>query len=288
MKLPFSYQENVLLKDFSTFGIGGPATFFSVPKSVEEMQVIINFCYQKGLRYFILGKGSNCLFDDRGFDGLVILNGIDYLIQKDNLFSAGAGYSFARLGKQTARLGFSGLEFASGIPATVGGAVFMNAGANQQETFTHLKKVLFLSEQGDLKIFEKDQLVYSYRSSIFQKNKGIIIEAEFELDPNEQAKEFQKKNLDYRLKTQPYKDKSAGCVFRNCEKGAAGALIDQAGLKGFRVGGIEVSQMHANFIVNKDQGKASEVLELIKTIKEKIHEIHGVELEEEIRWVPYK
>ena len=132
--LPFPHKLHIPLSEFSTFGIGGPARYFSEVRTVEEMQERLSWCAARAIAVHILGKGSNSLFDDRGFNGLVILNRIDMLTQAENCFTAGSGYSFPRLGGLTARKGFSGLEFASGIPATVGGAIYMNAGANGKET----------------------------------------------------------------------------------------------------------------------------------------------------------
>lgn len=286
--LPFPHLRQALLKDYSTFGIGGPASYFTQVHSVEELQGIIRFCYTTGLRYFLLGKGSNCLFDDRGYEGLVILNRIDYLKQQGTIFDVGAGYSFARLGGQTARLGYSGLEFASGIPATVGGALYMNAGANGKETADALNQVTMINEQGDVVLLKKNELSFAYRFSSMQQMKGAIVSAHFELIPTFNAKEVQKEIVNYRLRTQPYGEKSIGCVFRNLSCSSAGALIDKAGLKGLSIGDAEVSQVHANFIVNKNTASAQNVLDLICMIKEKVYSQHGVHLEEEIRLVPYK
>lgn len=248
---------------------------------------MIAFCHTHNLPYFILGKGSNTLFDDRGFNGLVIHNRIDTLKIEGNIVTAGSGYGFARLGGQTARLGMSGLEFASGIPATVGGAIYMNAGANGKETKDALQSVLYVKENGEIVSYRKEELEFSYRTSSFQKWKGAIVEGVFALTPCVEAKDVQKEILDYRLKTQPYKDKSAGCAFRNPQGGAAGKLIDECGGKGMLVGGAGVSEKHANFIINKGGAKASDILALIAEIKEKVLKERGIHLEEEIRYVPY-
>ncbi len=288
VNLPFPHQKEILLSKYSTFGIGGAARFFASAHTKEEMQQMLQVSSDLGLRVFILGKGSNTLFDDRGFDGLVILNKIDYLkMEEGEIFRAGSGYSFARLGGITARLGVTGLEFASGIPATVGGAIYMNAGANGQETFDTLLEVGFLSSKGESLNLKKADLQFGYRTSSFQKMEGAIVEGIFQLKPSISAKETQKKILNYRLKTQPYKEKSAGCAFRNPEGEAAGKLIDTCGLKGVSVGGAQVCPLHANFIVNSTQAKAQDVLALIQKVKETVYEQKGVLLEEEIRFVSY-
>ncbi len=235
----------------------------------------------------ILGKGSNCLFDDRGFDGLVILNKIAFCEFEGPLVHVGAGYSFSLLGTQTARKGWSGLEFASGIPGSVGGAVYMNAGASGAEVCNPLVEVTYVSELGEIQTLARDQIDFSYRFSAFQNRKGAIASAKFLLQPSEEARTKQLGIIDYRTRTQPYGDKSAGCVFRNPQPHSAGALIQQSGLKGKRIGGAEVSTLHANFIVNKDNATSQDILELAAYVKEAVKEKTGVDLEMEIRCIPY-
>lgn len=275
------------LKELSTFGIGGPAKYFIEISSIEDMQGLLAFCDKEGLDYLVIGKGSNCLFDDKGFDGLAILNKISFCRFEGHKVHVGSGYSFSLLGVQTARKGLAGLEFASGIPATVGGAVYMNAGANGQETKDYLVEVAYVNERGELEILPKEKLHFSYRTSSFQSRKGAIVAATFQLMPCAEARKKQLTIIDYRTKTQPYGEKSAGCVFRNPMAGSAGALIEKSGLKGQGIGGAEVSEMHANFIINKEGAKASDVLELARHVQEKVKEHMGIELEMEIRCIPY-
>lgn len=287
MFLPFPHQRERLLKDFSTFGIGGPARYFAEARTSLELQEMLLFATRASLKVFILGKGSNSLFDDRGFNGLVILNRIDYLKQHENAFCAGAGYSFARLGGVSARTGWSGLEFASGIPASVGGAIYMNAGANGAETAATLFEVGYVTEEGELQRLPRHALDFGYRSSSFQKWGGAIVEGVFHLTPSTSAKTIQKRLLDYRLKTQPYGEKSAGCAFRNPSNASAGKLIEECGLKGETIGGACVSPLHGNFIVNKGGAHAKDVLDLMQKIKEQIYQKKGIVLEEEVRYVAY-
>ena len=286
MELPFQCDKP--LRELSTFGIGGPARFFLEVHKIEEMQAAIRFCYEQKLPFFILGKGSNSLFDDRGFDGVVLLNKISFCQFEWPLVHVGAGYSFSLLGTQTARKGWSGLEFASGIPGSVGGAIFMNAGANGAECCETLFDVTFVTEKGDIEVLKRDQIAFSYRTSSFQQRKGAIVSAKFLLQPSEEARQKQLGIIEYRTRTQPYGDKSAGCVFRNPEDGKAGALIQQSGLKGKRIGGAEVSMRHANFIVNREGASARDILELAAFVKHTVKEKTGVELEMEIRSVPYQ
>ncbi len=286
---PLKIQEGKPLKEVCTFGIGGPAHLYVETRTVEEMQSAFIYCTERNVPYFILGKGSNCLFDDRGFAGLVIHNKIDFKEENpDGLFHVGSGYNFSLFGSQTAREGWSGLEFASGIPGTVGGAVFMNAGANGRETCDSLISVDFLSFEGNFQIYKKDHLQFAYRSSSFQSMNGGIVAATFALKPSKEARQKQIEIITYRKKTQPYGDKSAGCIFRNPVNGHAGALIDQSALKGTKIGGAKVSEIHANFIVNENNATAKDVLELIENIIRRVKNQTGIDLESEVRYIPYE
>ena len=281
-------QRGKLLSALSTFGIGGPARYYVEAKQPLEAREAIEWALAGKVPVFILGKGSNCLFDDRGFDGLILHNKIDFCEFSEESVYVGAGYSFSLLGVQTARRGFSGLEFASGIPGTVGGAVFMNAGANSQETKDSLSQVHFLGMDGEEKLFLSQDLQFSYRFSPFQTMPGCILAARFSLTNKAEARQKQFSILEYRLKTQPYKEKSAGCIFRNPTSDlSAGALIDRCGFKGAVSGGARVSEMHANFIVNAAGASSADVLTLIQQIQEKVAEKSGIHLEPEVRRIPF-
>jgi UDP-N-acetylmuramate dehydrogenase len=282
------FQNQRRLSEFSTFGIGGPIAQFTEVTTSMEMEEALRWADRQKMPFLVLGKGSNCLFSDEGFSGLAILNKIDFSVWGENFVHAGSGHSFALLGVQSARKGFSGLEFASGIPATVGGAVFMNAGANGQETCQALSKVHYLYPDGTRKEFSREELAYAYRHSPFQSLQGVILSAEFQLQFSASARKKQLEIVDYRLKTQPYKEKSIGCIFRNpALNQPAGALIDACGLKGFKVGGAKVSEMHANFIVNAHGATAKDVVELIEAVRQKVFEKTGVHLEPEVRLIGF-
>lgn len=282
------FQPERLLKELTTFGIGGAARYFIEIKHISHMQEVLAFCQTHQLPFFILGKGSNVLFDDQGFNGLVIANRIDFFESPSpGIFHVGAGYSFSLLGTQTARQGWTGLEFASGIPASVGGAVYMNAGANGYETCQTLLSVDFIDETGHLHVLPREHIHFKYRQSDFQQRPGAIVGATFQLLPDETARESQLKIIQYRKKTQPYGDKSAGCFFTNPACGSAGALIDQLGLKGTRVGGAEVSTLHANFIINTGTASCQDILHLAQLIKKAAKEKYDIDLESEVRYVPY-
>jgi len=270
-------------------GIGGPARYFAVAETVEQMREALIECRRRRLAFMILGKGSNTLFDDRGFNGAVIQNRIDFLESpEEGLFYAGGGFSFSLLGVKTARLGYAGLEFASGIPGSVGGAVFMNAGANGQQTSDTLVSVEFLDEKGEFFCCPKEKLQFAYRSSSFQKRRGAIVGATFSLEKVEGARKRQLEIIAYRKETQPYSEMSAGCIFRNPEEGHAGALIEECGLKGSAVGGAKVSPQHANFIVNASCATAEDVKALIEKVRREVKEKRGVALKSEVRCIPYE
>jgi len=275
-------QQGRRLSEFSTFGIGGPIEAFVEVRSVVDVQEAFAWANTQHLPVLVVGKGSNCLFSDAHFPGLVLLNKIDHCTIEGQNVVVGAGYSFSLLGVQTARKNLSGLEFASGIPATVGGAVFMNAGANGQETCEVLTAVEYVHADGRVQEFR--DLAFGYRTSPFQQMSGCITAARFCLRDHAEARKNQLEIVDRRMKTQPLKDKSAGCVFRNPAPGvSAGALIDQCGLKGLAVGGAKVSEVHANFLVNDNAATAHDVLELIARVQETVLQKTGQHLEPEIR-----
>lgn len=283
-----SLRENVLLKECCTFGIGGPARYFIEARQIDQMQDAIKWCQSRSIPYMILGKGSNCLFDDKGYDGAVILNKIDFLTETSpGHFHVGAGHSFAHLGVYTARKGWSGLEFASGIPASVGGAVYMNAGANGKETCETLSSVDYVNEEGEFEVISRAALEFSYRTSPFQKRGGAIVGATFALSQKEDARKLQIEIVNKRKNTQPYGDMSAGCIFLNPTCASAGALIDKCGLKGLSVGGAQVSHVHANFLINGGQATCMDMLALIELVKRRVKDETGIELHSEVRHIPY-
>jgi len=276
------------LKELTTFGIGGTADYFIEVHEVAAMQEALLFCRARQLPYFILGKGSNLLFDDRGFSGMVIANRISFLNKiNEETWHVGGGYSFSLLGSQTARQGWSGLEFASGIPGSVGGAVYMNAGANGSETCQTLISVDFVSPDGQFHSLPKSELSFGYRFSSFQQREGAIVGATFRLSKEAEARQKQLDIIQYRKKTQPYDAKSAGCIFRNPPCGHAGALIEQSGLKGKKIGGAEVSTVHANFLINSENASTADILHLIAYVQQEVKAHTGFKLEHEVRCIPF-
>ncbi|ANH78777.1 UDP-N-acetylmuramate dehydrogenase [Candidatus Chlamydia sanziniae] len=288
LHFPFSVRRSVWLNKYSTFRIGGPANYFKAVYSVDEACEVIRFLNLIDYPFIILGKGSNCLFDDRGFDGFVLYNAIhgkEFL--SDNYVKAYSGLSFSALGKSTICHGYSGLEFAIGIPGSVGGAIFMNAGTLKHEVASVVKHVETINAQGEIQSYTSDKLEFSYRSSRFHSNREFILSATFELSKDPSAFYQSKCSLQHRLSTQPYTQFSAGCIFRNPQGISAGKLIDEAGLKGLSVGGAQVSQLHGNFIVNTGRATAQEVIELIQVIQSTL-KTRGIDLKKEIRIIPYR
>lgn len=280
-------QKNKLLSEISTFKVGGPAKYYAKVTSQQEFQSLIPFLQQEKMPFLVVGKGSNLLFDDRGFDGLIIHNTINWLNRDNHLLSVSSGYSFALLGTQIARKGYSGLEFASGIPGSVGGAVFMNAGASGKETADSLTSVTFLHLFGEMQVYKKEEIEFSYRFSSFQKMEGFILSAEFHLQKDPEARKRQIELALQRKKTQPLWEHSAGCIFRNPPVNSAGKLIEEAGLKGFQIGGAKVSDLHANFIVNVEKATAKDILSLIDYVKNGVREKKKVSLVPEVRYIPF-
>lgn len=282
-------ETNKPLFEFCTFRIGGPAKYFVEVRSLEEVQDAIAFAQEHKEKYFVLGKGSNCLFDDRGYNGLVIynrLNSIKYL--GEGRISAESGASFAQLGMRASREKLGGLEFSIGIPGSVGGAIFMNAGASGRQVSDVVSHVEFLNQEKELKKLDREELRFSYRYSCFHTFWGFIYKVHFLLYPNKNAQKVQKEFIDYRMNTQPYDRPSAGCVFTNPTTISAGKLIQSLGLKGKQCGSAQISEKHANFIINKNgKATAADVLELIERIQEAVYKETGIRLNTEIRYVPF-
>lgn len=284
---PFPVKQHISLKKYSTFRIGGPALFFKELTSIEEAQKVFSFLYQTSFPFFILGRGSNCLFDDDGFQGLVLYNKIqEKLFINDQLIRVGSGNSFSRLGQYLSLNHFSGLEFACGIPGSVGGAVYMNAGIGSMDTYSVLESVEVITAAGKIHSYKAKDLNYGYRTSPFQEHQEFITAAVFRIVRSSQAAQNMHNLLQKRLKSQPYMYPSAGCVFKNPSvQLSAGRLIDQAGLKGLSCGGAQISEQHGNFIINTNNATAADVRNLIHNVQAQL-QIVNVQLEEELIIVP--
>ena len=281
-------SQNKNLSEFSTFSIGGPASFLIEVCDFVEMKQAFCFAKEKKLPFFILGKGSNILFDDKGFKGVVIKNNIDFITQIESTFIIGAGSSLSLFAKKCAKENMTGLEFAFGIPATVGGAIYMNAAAKDMAISDSLESVFFMHENGEIEKIEKKDLSFSYRKSSFQNMKGAIVAGRFKLKKDESSYERLLSWHKKRKKTQPLEAKSLGCIFRNPENISAGELIEECDLKDVRRGNAVVSSKHGNFILNESNATSADVKELIGYIKKVVEEKRQVKLQEEIRFLLYE
>ncbi|KAI8020511.1 UDP-N-acetylenolpyruvoylglucosamine reductase [Camellia lanceoleosa] len=247
------------------------------------------YCHENSLRSMIIGKGSNCLFDDLGFDGCVILNQIGFLERiEPGMFRVGSGFRFNHLGILCSNEGFTGLEFAGGIPGTVGGAAYMNAGANGQETADVIDSIEIVTTDGKFQILNRTDLNFGYRTSPFQDMEDLaaIVAVTFQLKHSESARRRQQEYLERGFQGQCPLPKGGGCGPRQIYKAYyAAELIERAGLKGHRVGGAMVSNIHANFFINSGGSTSEDMLELINLVKEMVYQKFGIQLKEEVLYV---
>ena len=285
---PLKISENILLSRYSTFAIGGPAKYLLEVDSIEEMRHALLFAKREKIPLIIVGKGSNSLFNDRGFNGLVIINRIQFIKNEGLIYHVGSGVNFSYLGHYLTKRGLGGLEFSLGIPGSVGGAVFMNAGALDSEVQDYLLHVGYIDYEGNYKILRKDELEFSYRFSSFQRMEGVLVSASFQLEEDAGSRKRALEFLDKRMKTQPYKADSCGCIFRNpSEEISAGQLIDECHLKGYAIGGASISFNHANFIVNENKASSEDILRLINYVQLVVLKEKNIKLETELRVVAY-
>lgn len=282
-------RENEPLSNHTTIKVGGPAEIFVEPDSIDKLLKTMELIQKYQLPWRVIGRGSNLLVSDDGIAGVVIKlgKGMDNLEIDGTKVRVGAGYSFIVLANALGRKGLSGFEFAGGIPGSVGGAVYMNAGAHGSDVSKILEKARVLFPDGTIKWLSNDEMEYSYRTSILQKKRpGIVLEAVFQLQEGDRdaiALEM-KKHRTYRRDTQPVKP-CCGSVFRNPLPEHAGKLIQDANLKGYSIGGAQISELHGNFIVNNGNAKAGDVLALIKYMKDTVLERNGIEMHTEVEIV---
>ncbi|NLC51695.1 MAG: UDP-N-acetylmuramate dehydrogenase [Firmicutes bacterium] len=278
-------RVNEPLSRHTTLKVGGPAAIFVEPIDRLDIQNVLRFDYQHKLPYFVIGNGSNLLARDEGFKGIVLKlsHSFCYLRCIGELAVVGAGTPLPPLVTKVAEKGLAGLEFACGIPGTVGGAAYMNAGAHGKEIGELLEEVVMVSKEGESKI-AATELSFGYRYCSIQKIEGLITEVSLKLSPGEPYVIRQKIELlqQVRKKKQP-RLPNAGSVFRNPPQCSAGHLIEEAGLKGLRIGDAQISEIHANFIVNLGKARASDIFALISAVREKVKEKFGIDLELEIK-----
>ena len=275
------------MKNHTTFRIGGPADALALPKTPEEVAEVVRFCHEHAQSYYVLGNGSNLLVSDEGYRGLVLQlyrNFNDIQVNGETI-TVQSGAMLAAVARTAYQTGLTGLEFASGIPGTIGGAVVMNAGAFGGEMKNVLKEVTVLTKEGEVLVIPAKALELGYRTSVIPKNGWIVLGAVLQLKKGDQEQILARMEelKEQRITKQPLDLPSAGSTFKRPEGYFAGKLIMDAGLRGFTVGGAQVSEKHCGFVVNRGNATAADVWELICEVKRRVKEMTGVELEPEVK-----
>lgn len=289
---PDKVKRNEPMNRHTTFRVGGTADYFVLPSTVKELKNILMFVKDKEIPYYVVGNGSNLLVSDNGFKGVIIKyssnEAADIVNNNNKLYvDAPSDMLLSKLAVLTAQNGGAGFEFAAGIPGTLGGAVFMNAGAYDGEIKDNIVYADILKEDGTLVRINKDGLELGYRSSILQKEEGIVIRAGFEFEISEpdiinaKIKELNEK----RREKQPLEYPSAGSTFKRPEGSFAGKLIMDAGLKGASVGAARVSEKHCGFIINDGGSSAADIYALICRVRETVYRKYGIMLEPEVKMI---
>lgn len=275
-----------MLSSHTTFRIGGDASLFVSPADEDQLIGVISYLEKNGIRYFLLGKGSNVLFDDAGYDGAVVSTSkLDKISVCGNEITAQCGASFTYLASVAAGNSLSGLEFAYGIPGSVGGAVFMNAGAYGSETAAVLKSSRYLDiSDCTVKTLPLEEHLFGYRDSVFRHRRFIHLSSVFALQAGDKAqiRAYMNELMQRRRDKQPLEYPSAGSVFKRYPGRYTAQMIDEAGLRGLSVGGAQVSEKHAGFIVNKGNATSSDVIALVGKVRKAIKDKYGIEIECEI------
>jgi len=286
------YLENVSMKKYTTYRIGGNAKLMVFPKDSKKLILLLRELKRTNTLYKILGNGSNTLFSDKEFDGVIVkLDCFDKITFFRNSVKAGCGVNLIKLSNLTVRKSLSGLEFATGIPGTVGGAVYMNAGAYKSDMGYVVKSVKVITPNFEIITMTNKEMDFHYRSSFLQKNPGYIcLEATIQLKKGDKSEmlEIVRDRKERRLQSQPLEYPSAGSVFRNPTDLFAGKLIEDLGYKGLIRGGAKISEKHANFIINYNNATGEDVKTLIEFIKEEVKEKYGVELKVEQEFVNWE
>jgi len=281
-------EKNISLSNFTTWRTGGPAEWIAQPKNIEEIKYLINWINKKKIQCNLIGAGSNLLINDKGIKGLSLcmrnFKGIQ-IDKSSGIVEVLSGEMLPTLARKAATNGLHGLEWAVGIPGTIGGAVVMNAGAQAHCIANYLESITTLSLTGEYKIIKGKDLNFGYRYSLLQNEKLIVVSARLKLIPGhaEKIRQVTNENLNHRLRTQPYTAQTCGSVFRNPEPLKAAKLIEDLGLKGFRFGGAEISKIHSNFIINANKASSCDIKELIKYIQKKVFNSYGILLETEVK-----
>lgn len=271
----------------TTFRVGGPADLFVSPNSVEEVRKVTALCREEGVPYYIMGNGSNLLVSDQGYRGVIIqfYKEMNDISVEGTLLRAQAGALLSAVANRALSESLTGFEFAAGIPGTLGGACVMNAGAYGGEMKDVLKAVTVLTQEGEVLTLSNEELELGYRTSVIARKHYIVLEAEIALSEGkkEEIQAVMDDLKERRITKQPLEYPSAGSTFKRPEGYFAGKLIQDAGLRGFQVGGAQVSEKHCGFVINKDHATAAEIAELIRQVSEKVEAQFGVKLESEVK-----
>ena len=278
---------NVPIKDYTTYKLDGIIKMVVYPDDLEKLKDLLKYLKENAIKHMVIGNGSNLIFKE-DYDGVIIkLDNFKGLEIKDNIVRVEAGYNLMKLAIKTANSGIRGVEFAAGIPATIGGAVYMNAGAYKEDMSLVISEITVLDDNLNIRVLKNEDLDFSYRHSLLQKSNLICLDATLVLKHGDKQKSL---DLIYdrkrrRIESQPLDFPSAGSVFRNPDGKFAGELIESLGLKGKSVGDAVVSEKHANFIVNMGKAKGKDVMKLIKMIQDEVKENYDVKLKVEQEFV---
>ena len=271
----------------TTFRIGGPADYFTVPDNAEDVKKIIDLCKKEEVPYYILGNGSNLLVGDKGYRGVIIqiYRNMSEIHADGNRIYAQAGALLSKVAAEALLHSLKGFEFASGIPGTLGGAVMMNAGAYGGEMKQVLESAKVLTPEGEIKTLKEEELELGYRTSVIAKKNYIVLEAVIRLEAGdaESIRSYMEELKEKRVTKQPLEYPSAGSTFKRPEGYFAGKLIEDAGLRGFRVGDAQVSEKHCGFVINRGSAAAEDVISLMEQVADKVESASGVRLEPEVK-----
>ena len=275
-------EKDISLSTLTTYKTGGIAKLVVYPNNINNLKQMLKLIHKYNIKYFILGKGSNTLFSDKEFNGVIIkLDKLNNFKIKQTEIYVESGMILSKLVQASVKNELTGLEFAIGIPGTIGGAIYMNAGAYGNNMSNIVKSVIVLNEKFQIKEIPLEKLKFDYRYSIFQANKNLICVAaniKLEHGTHDEIASKIKENLLKRKNSQPLEYPSAGSVFRNPEGNYAGKIIEELGLKGKNIGGAEISTKHANFIINKNNASSSDILNLIKLVQKEVKDKYKIDL----------
>lgn len=285
-------SENVLkdelMKKHTTFRVGGPADWLVTPTEEEQIREVVNLLRTENVPYYVMGNGSNLLVGDKGYRGVIIQLGKNLSqirMTEEGVLYAQAGALLSKIAAEALAQSLTGFEFASGIPGTLGGAVMMNAGAYGGEMKHVLKDALALTANGELRVLPVEQMELGYRTSIFAQNGDIVLSAQIRLQEGspEEIRAYMDELKEKRITKQPLEYPSAGSTFKRPEGYFAGKLIEDTGLRGFQVGGAQVSEKHCGFVINKEQATAADILSLIEQVSDRVEAKFEVRLEPEVK-----